>query len=261
MPRFETLTLTVDPDGVAVLTVNRPDKLNALNRQVMRELNAALDAVESDAAIRAVVLTGAGPKAFVAGADISELAGLDTSTGEEFSRYGQTVFDRIESSAKVFVAYVNGFALGGGCELALACHLRVAADNAVMGLPEVTLGTIPGYGGTQRLMHVVGKGRALELMLTAVPVKAEAALGMGLVNRVVPAAEGLEAAKAMARQITTRGPLAVAAAIQAVRAGLNDADAGYEAEAEAFGRLCGTADFAEGTAAFLAKRPPSFTGS
>lgn len=261
MPSFETLLLETDSDGIAVLTVNRPDKLNALNATVMRELNQAVDAIESDSSIRGVVLTGAGSKSFVAGADITELAALDARTGTEFSRRGQAVFARIEGCAKPVVALVNGFALGGGCELAMACHLRVATSNARFGLPETSLGTIPGYGGTQRLAHLIGKGRALELMLTAKPVTAEQALAWGLVNRLAEPENGLVTARELLAVVLTRGPLAVASAIQAVLTGLNSADDGYEAEAEQFGQLCDTDDFKEGTAAFLGKRPPSFTGN
>lgn len=261
MAAFETLLMVTDADGIAVLTVNRPDKLNALNATVMRELNAAVDRIESDEAIRGVLLTGSGAKAFVAGADIAELAGLDAGSGTEFSRYGQAVFARIEGCAKPVIAVVNGYALGGGCELAMACHLRVAASNALFGLPETSLGTIPGYGGTQRLTRLVGKGRALEMMLTGKPVKADQALAWGLANRVAEPDAAMQTARELLVLILTRGPLAVASAIQAVLAGEDAAETGYEAEAEQFGQLCDSDDFKEGTQAFLTKRAPAFTGN
>lgn len=258
---FETLLFEVDPKGIATLTIHRPDKLNALNAKVMRELNDAIGLVESDTAINGLVITGSGPKAFVAGADIAELSTLDAETGTQLSLHGQSVFFRIETLTKPVIALVNGFALGGGCELAMACHLRIATTNAVFGLPEVGLGLIPGYGGTQRLTQLVGKGRALEMMLTAKPIKADQALAWGLVNAVATPEEAMDTTMAMMTLITTKGPLAVASVIQAVLAGLNSADEGYEAESEQFGDLCGTTDFTEGTQAFLAKRPPSFSGN
>lgn len=261
MASFETLTLETGADGIAVLTVNRPDKLNALNATVMRELNAAVDRIEADASVRGVILTGAGAKAFVAGADIGELSELDAETGTEFSRRGQSIFSRIEGCPKPVIALVNGYALGGGCELAMACHLRVAASNAVFGLPETSLGTIPGFGGTQRLVRLVGKGRAMELMLTGKPVKAEQALAWGLANRLAEPDAAMDAAREMLAMVLTRGPLAVASVIQAVLAGEEGADVGYQAEAEQFGQLCDSDDFKEGTQAFLTKRAPVFTGN
>ncbi len=262
MPKsFETLLMDVDPKGIAILTINRPDKLNALNAKVMEELNQAVGLIEEDDSIKGVILTGAGPKAFVAGADIAELSTLDVESGTQLSLRGQSVLFRIEALPKPVIALVNGFALGGGCELAMACHLRVATHNALFGLPEVGLGLIPGYGGTQRLTHLVGKGRALELMLTAKPIKADQALAWGLVNAVASPEEAMETALGLMALITSKGPLAVASVIQAVLAGLNSADEGYEAESEQFGDLCGTNDFTEGTSAFLAKRPPSFSGN
>jgi enoyl-CoA hydratase len=260
MADFETLLLEPAAGGIAVLTVNRPDKLNALNATVMRELHAAVDRIEGDATVRGVIVTGSGAKAFVAGADIAELSVLDSQTGTEFSRRGQAIFSRIESSSKPFLALVNGFALGGGCELAMACHLRVATSNAVFGLPETSLGTIPGFGGTQRLTQLVGKGRALELMLTGKPIKADQALAWGLANRVTEPDAAMETARDLLGTILGRGPLAVASVIQAVLAGQEGAETGYQAEAEQFGDLCDSDDFKEGTQAFLAKRPPTFTG-
>jgi len=260
MAVFETLLLETAADGIAVLTVNRPDKLNALNATVMRELHAAVDRIEADDTVRGVIVTGAGAKAFVAGADIAALAALDSESGTEFSRRGQAIFSRIESSSKPFLALVNGFALGGGCELAMACHLRVATTNAVFGLPETSLGTIPGFGGTQRLTQLVGKGRALELMLTGKPIKADQAMAWGLANRVDEPDAAMATARDLMGTILGRGPLAVASAIQAVLAGQEGAETGYQAEAEQFGDLCDTDDFKEGTQAFLNKRPPTFTG-
>ena len=246
---------------IEIITINRTAQLNALNKETIQELNTALTNANEDKNVGVVILTGSGEKAFVAGADIAELSALDTDTGTQLSLHGQSVFFRIETLTKPVIALVNGFALGGGCELAMACHLRIATSNAVFGLPEVGLGLIPGYGGTQRLTQLVGKGRALEMMLTAKPIKADQALAWGLVNAVSAPEEAMEAAMGMMTLITTKGPLAVASVIQAVLAGLNSADEGYEAESEQFGDLCGTDDFTEGTKAFLEKRPPSFSGN
>jgi len=246
---------------VAVLTVNRPDRLNALSRDTLRQIGEAVGAFAADPAQRALVVTGAGEKAFVAGADIAELAALGPAEAEEYSRAGQAVMDRIESCAKPVIAAVNGYALGGGCELALACHVRIAAENAVLGLPEVGLGTLPGYGGTQRLPRVVGLGRAVELVATGRRVKADEALSIGLVSRVVPQAALLAEAEALALAILKNGPLAVAAALAVMRTGAGLAlEAGLRLERDAFGRLAGTADMHEGVRAFLEKRPADFQG-
>jgi enoyl-CoA hydratase len=258
---YQTLTIETADDGIALLTVNRPDKLNALNADVMSELEGAILKLRNASAVKGIIITGSGDKAFVAGADIKELADLNNFTGTMLSERGQHVFSLIEQSPKPVVAYVNGYALGGGCELAMACHLRVASDTARFGLPEVTLGLIPGYGGSQRLVHLVGKGRALELILTGLPVKADAALQMGLVNKVVPATQGLPAARELLSVILQRGPVAVGKAIEAVNAVFDKPGNGYKTEAEAFGALCGTLDFKEGTAAFLQKRAPAFNGN
>lgn len=258
---FDSILLEEVQGGIAILTINRPDKLNALNATVMADLNRAMQAIEDSPSIKGVILTGSGPKAFVAGADISELTRLDSDTGTQFSMHGQSVFFRIEASTKPIIALVNGFALGGGCELAMACHLRVATTNAVFGLPEVGLGTIPGFGGTQRLTHLVGKGRALDMMLTGKPIKADQALSWGLANAVASPEEALDVTKGMLNTILSRGPLAVASVIQAVLVGLNSADEGFEAESEQFGQLCESNDFTEGTTAFLEKRQPSFSGN
>lgn len=245
---------------MAVLTINRPDKLNALNATVMAELDAAFESLTVEQDIKAVILTGAGDKAFVAGADIAGLAALDGPGGRELSERGQAVFNRIARCPKPVVAVVEGYALGGGCELAMAAHLRIAGANAVFGLPEVSLGLVPGYGGTQRLGRLIGQGRALEMILTGNPIKAEQALQSGLVNRVVEHGKALEEAQALLHTILKRAPLALAAAIKAVMAAYETPEEGFATEAELFGQLCETADFKEGTRAFLAKEKPDFKG-
>jgi enoyl-CoA hydratase len=257
---YATLLFDVT-DGLARVTVNRPDKLNALNGDVIRELGEAVTRIESDEAIRGVILTGAGPKAFVAGADIAELAGQGAVDGKARALAGQLVFRRLERCGKPVIAAVNGFALGGGCELAMACHLRVAAENARFGQPEVKLGLGPGYGGTVRLPRLVGKGRALELLLTAGMIDAAEAHRIGLVNRVVPAERLLEETEQLLRSILENGPLAVQLCIEAVDAGLEmSLDQALLLEANHFGFLSTTADMREGTAAFLEKRKAKFEG-
>ncbi|QXD16957.1 enoyl-CoA hydratase/isomerase family protein [Rhodocaloribacter litoris] len=257
---FETLLYEVDADGIALVTINRPDKLNALNETVIDELDRCFAAVEADDAVRGVVLTGAGPKSFVAGADISRFPALDAVSGRRFALRGQAVFNRIEALPKPVVAAVNGFALGGGCELAMACHLRVAAEHARFGQPEVNLGLIPGYGGTQRLPRLVGRGRATELILTGEAIDARRAHEIGLVNRIVPAAELLETAKELVRTIAAKAPVAVALALEAVRASDLDLPQGLALEATLFGQACATEDFREGVAAFLERRQATFKG-
>jgi enoyl-CoA hydratase len=248
-------------DDVAVITINRPKVLNALNRETMGELRDAVLAVRHDDQARGLIVTGSGDKAFVAGADISELARLGPAEGRAYVSSGQHVLDLIENLGKPTVAAVNGFALGGGCELALACTLRVAADTARFGQPEVKLGLIPGYGGTQRLPRLVGKGRALDLLLTGRTIDAAEALAMGLVSRVVPASGLLTEARALLRSVIANGPLAVRYAIDAVNRGLDMSVANGEAlEATLFGLVLATDDAREGTAAFLEKRKPSFAG-
>jgi enoyl-CoA hydratase len=248
-------------DGVAIVTVNRPDKLNALNGRTIEELDAVFSALAFDAAVRGVVVTGAGEKAFVAGADIEELSGLDAQGGRAVSELGQRVFDRIEWLGKPVVAAVGGYALGGGCELALACHVRVASENASLGTPEVKLGLLCGYGGTQRLPRLVGRGAALEILLTGERVRADEALRLGLVNRVVGRETLLAEAESLVRKMIANGPLALRATLEAVHGGLDrplgEAQAG---EAQLFGELCGTEDAREGTRAFLEKRAPRFEG-
>lgn len=258
---FETLLFDVT-DSVARVTINRPDKLNALNATVISELGVAARAAGEDTAIHGLILTGAGSKAFVAGADIGEIASQGALDGTERARAGQAVFRSIESLGKPVIAAVNGFALGGGCELAMACHLRVAAEHARFGQPEVKLGITPGYGGTVRLPRLVGRGRALELLLTGDMIDAAEALRIGLVNRVVPGERLLDEAEALMRQVLANGPLAVRACLDAVDRGLDVPAADALAyEASLFGLVSTSPEMREGTAAFLAKRPPRFRGA
>jgi enoyl-CoA hydratase len=257
---FQNLIVSVQ-DGVAVVTVNRPDKLNALNDHTVEELDAAFAALASDDAVRGVILTGAGEKAFVAGADIGELSAQSPVQGQDRSRRGQAVLDRIERLGKPVVAAVNGFALGGGCELALACHVRVAAEGARLGTPEVKLGIMCGYAGTQRLPRLVGKGRALEMLLTGEMVDAQEAWRIGLVNRVVPKEKLLAESEALLRRMLANGPLSLRFTLDAVQAGLEMPLPEAQAhEATLFGLICTTEDMKEGTRAFLEKRPPKFQG-
>jgi enoyl-CoA hydratase len=257
---FESL-LIQKRDGVAILTINRPEKLNALNDRVMDELDAAFASLASDAEVRGVVLTGAGEKAFVAGADIGELSRETPVSGKEKSIRGQRVLDRIENLGKPVVAAVNGFALGGGCELAMACHLRVASQNARLGTPEVKLGLMCGYAGTQRLARLVGKGRALEILLTGEPVDAAEAHRIGLVNKVVAKDELLAEAEGLVRKMIANAPVSLRFSIEAVNAGLEMSfDEAQYLEATLFGLLCTTEDMKEGTRAFLEKRQAKFQG-
>jgi enoyl-CoA hydratase len=257
---YETLIVETR-DGVAVVTVNRPDKLNALSDLTMEELGRAFASLAGDAAVRGVILTGAGEKAFVAGADIGELATQTPVEGRERSIRGQRVLDRIEGLGKPVVAAVNGFALGGGCELALACHVRVASEGARMGTPEVKLGIMCGYGGTQRLPRLVGKGRALEMLLTGEMVDAQEALRIGLVNRVVPKEKLLAEAEALLRKMLANGPVSLRFTLAAVNDGLEMPQGeAQRAEATLFGLICSTGDMKEGTKAFLEKRPAKFQG-
>ena len=257
---YETL-LYEKRDGIGYVTVNRPDKLNALNRKVMDELGDCFHAIQSDDEVRVVILTGAGGKVFVAGADLNELSALGPLEGKDYARRGQGIFDFIENLGKPVIAAVNGYALGGGCELAVACTLRIASENAHFGQPEVKLGIIPGYAGTQRLARLVGKARALEMILSGDPVGAQEAYRIGLVNQVVPAAELITAAEALARRIAANAPLAIKFALEAVHRGLEmTQEQGQFLEAALFGLCCTTADMKEGTRAFLEKRPAKFVG-
>ena len=258
---YSTLLFDLAADGIARVTINRPDKLNALNATVIAELAEAGQRIESDAAVRGVILTGAGGKAFVAGADIAELAEQGPLEGKARARTGQQMMRRLERCGKPVVAAVNGFALGGGCELAMACHIRLASEAAKFGQPEVKLGIGPGYGGTVRLPRLVGKGRALELLLTGALIDAQEAWRIGLVNRVVPADRLLPESESLLRTILDQGPLAVRSVLECVEAGYDlPVDDGLLFEATHFGLLSATADMREGTAAFLAKRKPVFAG-
>lgn len=254
---FKTLLLETHDNGICVLTINRPDKMNALNNLVFEELDAALDHVISNKEIKGLIVTGAGEKAFVAGADIKELNTLGESEAVSLSLRGQRVFQKLENLTIPVIAAVNGFALGGGCELAMSCHIRIASKNAQLGLPEVSLGLIPGYGGTQRLPKLVGNSKALELTLTGKFVNAEEAEKIGLVNKTVEDS-ALDASIKMMNGMMKQGPLALKNVILAVREA--GKDSGYKAEANLFGELYNTADFKEGTSAFLEKRKPAFTG-
>ena len=259
-PTYETLIVAVR-DGVAVVTVNRPDKLNALSDRTMEELDRAFASLQDDPAVHGVILTGSGEKAFVAGADIGELATQSPVEGRERSVRGQRVLDRIEQLGKPVIAAVNGFALGGGCELALACHVRVASEGARLGTPEVKLGIMCGYGGTQRLPRLVGKGRALEMLLTGEMVDAQEALRIGLVNRVVPKDKLLAEAEGLLRKMLANGPVSLNFTLAAVNDGLEmPLDEAQRAEATLFGLICSTGDMKEGTKAFLEKRPAKFQG-
>lgn len=256
-----TSLLVQTENQVCTVTINRPDKLNALNRTVIDELGAVVDEIISNPAIRSAIITGSGAKAFVAGADISEFTGLDAKGGRNLAERGQQlVFNKIENSPKPIIAAVNGFALGGGCELAMACHFRVAADNARFGQPEVNLGLIPGYGGTQRLVQLVGKGRAMELLMTGNMIDAVTALQYGLVNHVVKQEELLPKAISILELINSKAPLAVAGCIKAANAVFDSSSDGYAVEIETFGQLFDTADAKEGAAAFIEKRKASFRG-
>ncbi|HKS68271.1 MAG TPA: enoyl-CoA hydratase-related protein [Candidatus Acidoferrales bacterium] len=257
---FENLLYSVK-DQIARITFNRPNVLNALNRKTMEELGEALNATSSDASVRVLVLTGAGEKAFIAGADINELAQRTPVDGKDFSLYGQEIIHRLETLGKPSIAAINGFALGGGCELALACTIRIAGRNAKLGQPEVKLGILPGYGGSQRLARLCGKGAAHELILTGEMITAEEALRIGLVNRVTEPAELLATAEAIARKIIANAPLAVKYAMEAVEHGMEmTLEEGLFLEATLFGLCCATEDMREGTRAFLEKRPARFQG-
>jgi enoyl-CoA hydratase len=254
--------LLVERDGaILVVTINRPSKLNALNTPTLVELGLMLDATATDDGVRAIVLTGSGEKSFVAGADIDELSTQTPVSGREHARRGQALFDRIERFGKPVIAAVNGFALGGGCELAMACTMRLAADTARFGQPEINLGLIPGYAGSQRLPRLVGRGRALELLLTGNPITADEAYRIGLVNRVVPAAQLNTEARALAHVLAAKAPVAARYILDAVAAGLDMSFAEAQTyEATLFGLVATTDDMREGTRAFLEKRKPAFTG-
>lgn len=262
---YQTLLTNLD-NGIFTITINRPDKLNALNAQVFTDLDHAIDEVYNNSDIKTVIITGAGAKAFVAGADISEFGGLNKEEAVALARRGQLVFFKIENSKKPIVAAVNGFALGGGCELSMACHFRLCSDNAKFGQPEVNLGLIPGYGGTQRLTQLVGKGKSMELQMTAQLIDANEALQLGLVNYVTTAEELMAKTTVILNTIMTKAPIAVGKIIECVNfaalsdSSYNNGKSGYTKEIESFGDCFTTEDMKEGTAAFLEKRKANFTG-
>jgi len=249
-------------DNIAIVKINRPDKLNALNRETLIELKAAFEKLNEDQNIVSIILTGAGEKAFVAGADISELNKLSMLEGKKFAEFGQDVFNVIENMEKPVIAAINGFALGGGCELALACHFRYASENAKFGQPEVNLGIIPGYGGTQRLSRIIGKGRAMEMILTGNLINSEEALSIGLVNKLFKKEELIPKTIETLKVVNSKGQQAVRLAVKAINASSQmDLSQGLNYEALLFGICCGTNDFKEGTLAFLEKRSPNFSNS
>ncbi len=256
---YSIITTSIE-NAIMTIIINRPDKLNALNKAVFDDLNTALDEIYNNPAIRAAIIIGGGVRAFVAGADISEFQGLTHSEGMQLAQRGQDVFKKIEDCPKPIVAAVNGFALGGGCELAMACHIRVAGDNARFGQPEVNLGLIPGYGGTQRLTQLIGKGRAIELLITGNMIDANTALQYGLVNYVVPLDNVYEKAKSILELVNTKAPLAVGRCIKAANAVFDNTKDGYAEEVKLFGECFGTEDMVEGTSAFLEKRKANFSG-
>jgi enoyl-CoA hydratase len=256
---MDALILTEIRNQIAFLTINRPQQLNALNKDTIEALHNALAAADADPAVGVIVLTGSGEKAFVAGADIKEFADFNIAQGGELALRGQqTLFDFIEQLSTPVIAAVNGFALGGGLELAMAAHIRIASSNARMGLPETSLGVIPGYGGTQRLAQLIGRGKANEIIFTAGMLKADEALQWGLVNAVVEQADLLATCETMAQKMLANSPMAIAAAIRCVNAGFTEGVNGFEVEIEEFGKCFGTTDFKEGTTAFLEKRKPNF---
>ncbi len=260
MSDLKNLTLSLQ-DGILTITIDRESQLNALNHDTLSELKETFQSIYDDKDIKGVILTGAGEKAFVAGADIKEFAEVNDVNGRKFSESGQEIFDLIENCHAPVIAAVNGFALGGGCELAMACHMRLASANAKFGQPEVNLGIIPGYGGTQRLTQLVGKGKALELMMTADMINAEEARELGLVNHVfLDKATLLEKAHEMLAKIAGKAPIAIGLVVDCVNAVYNKEENGYQTEANAFARCCGTEDFKEGAAAFVEKRKANFKG-
>lgn len=256
-----TTILTDLKDEILTITINRPDKLNALNKTVIKELSAAIDEVINNKNIKGAIITGSGPKAFGAGADIGELLSMNAEEGRLLSKNGhEAVFTKIERAPKPIIAAVNGFALGGGCELAMACHFRLASDNAKFGLPEINLGLIPGYGGTQRLTQLIGKGKSMELMLTGNMISAEEARSLGLVNNTTSSEELLDKSNEIMQTIIRKAPLAIRHIISLVNAATIGDPGGLSKESDAFGELFDTADAKEGATAFLEKRKPVFTG-
>jgi len=260
MSKFKDL-LESQEDGILTITINRPEKLNALNANTLSELKRSVELAYDEKKIRGIIITGSSKKAFVAGADISEFTQLNELNGRKFSERGQEIFALIENCQKPVIAVVNGFALGAGCELAMACHIRVATENAFFSQPEVCLGTLPAYGGTQRLTQLIGKGRALEMMLTGEMIGAEEALAAGLINHLVSTKEeGLAKAKEILFKIFKNGPLSIGMVINCVNSAFSMDEDGYQIEANSFANCCKSADFKEGTLAFLEKRKPEFKG-
>ena len=258
---FENIIITSE-NGIGQITINRPSKLNALNAATIKELHDGIEKLDEIPEIRVIIITGEGEKAFVAGADISEFANFSEEEGAQLALQGQELlFNFVENLKTPVIAAVNGFALGGGLELAMACHFRIASDNAKMGLPEVSLGVIPGYGGTQRLPQLIGKGRAMEMIMTAGMITAEEAHRNGLINHVVPQAELLDYTKSLAQCIMRNSPVAIGNAINAINANFKEGIDGYQTEIRNFGKCFGTEDFKEGTTAFLEKRKPNFKGN
>lgn len=253
--------LTTTNNGILIITINRADKLNALNNIVIEELSNIVDEIYKNSEIKSAIITGTGTKAFVAGADISEFVGLTTTEGKTLAQKGQDIFSKIENAPKPIIAAVNGFALGGGCELAMACHFRIASDNAKFGQPEVNLGLIPGYGGTQRLTQLIGKGRALELLMTGNMIDANTALQYGLVNHITTSENLLLKAIEILQLIQAKAPIAITGCIQSANAVFNEKQDGYLTELNAFAQCFSTKDMKEGTTAFLEKRKPNFIGA
>ncbi len=256
---YQTILVSTE-NNICTVTINRPDKLNALNKNVFDDLDNVFDDIAGNEEIKSVIITGAGPKAFVAGADIAELSGLSKEEALTLAKRGQDIYFKIENCPKPVVAAVNGFALGGGCELAMACHFRLCSENAKFGQPEVNLGLIPGYGGTQRLVHLVGKGKAMELLLTANMVGATEAQTLGLVNHVTSPENLLDQCKQLLAIINSKAPLALAGCIKAANAVFDEKNDGYAEEVRQFAECFGTEDMKEGTAAFLEKRKANFSG-
>ena len=255
-----TTLLTSLENNILTVTINRPDKLNALNKDVFNDLDTLVDQIEKSKEIKSAIITGSGNKAFVAGADISEFNSLNIEEAKALAKRGQDVFFKIENCSKPIIACVNGFALGGGCELAMSCHFRIASENAKFGQPEVNLGLIPGYGGTQRLVQLIGKGRAIELLISAIMIDANTALQYGLVNYVTSSEDLLNKANSILQVINTKAPIAVANCIKAANTVFNESKNGFEEEVNAFGECFNTQDMKEGTTAFLEKRKAVFTG-
>ena len=256
---YSTLITSLQND-ILTITINRPEKLNALNKQVFTDLESVVDDIQKNDDIKSAIITGAGTKAFVAGADITEFSAFNKQEAKALAKRGQDIFLKIEESKKPIIAAVNGFALGGGCELAMACHFRLASENAKFGQPEVNLGLIPGYGGTQRLTQLIGKGRAIELLISAQMIDAQTALRYGLVNYVVSAEDLLNKSITILQQINEKAPLAIAACIRAANAVFDETQHGYVVEIDAFSECFATEDLKEGTTAFLEKRKPIFSG-